>query len=133
MTLSDEQRKTILALRLKSAEQALADASTLLASGSVCGAMNRCYYAIFYAAYALAIRDGRTFRKHVGIIAFFHKEYLKTNRLPRDLGRIFQKAFDDRCEADYFDAARFSLDDATESLEDARRFVAELRSFLATT
>ncbi len=132
MTFSDEQRKQLVAWRLAKADQALDDASTLLGRGSSGGAVNRCYYAVFHAASALAIRDSRTFRKHSALISFFHREYIKTGRLSEDLGQIFQETFIHRGEADYQDLVDLPLDMVTRLLENARRFVGKLKSLLET-
>ena len=45
MTFSEAQRQHIVKIRLTNAEQMLADASSMLASGSLRSAANRCYYA----------------------------------------------------------------------------------------
>ncbi|MBL7133515.1 MAG: HEPN domain-containing protein [Phycisphaerae bacterium] len=130
MTLTEEQRRQLIHLRLENADQALADAAVLLDAKSLRGASNRCYYAMFYAASALAIRDGKAFRKHSGLISYFHAQYMKTQCLPRDLGQMFVNAFDNRSQTDYQDDLTVSLDDVAGSLEDAKHFVAELKKFL---
>jgi len=130
MNLSEEEEEQIIKLRLARAEEALSDASMLLARGSLPGTMNRCYYAVFHAASALAIRDGRTFRRHGGLISYLNQQYVKTGRLPKDAGRIFQKTFENRCEADYDDVIRFGPDDVSELLEKAHELVARLKSLL---
>ena len=130
MTLTEEQRQQLVRLRLENADEALKDAATLLATGSIRGAVNRCYYAVFYAASALTIRDGRVFRKPRGLISCFHMEYIKTKRLPQNLGRILQKTFENRNETDYQDTLRISSQDVTKTLEEARYFVSELEKFL---
>ena len=130
MTLTEEQRRQLIRLRLENADQALADATVLLDGKSLRGASNRCYYAMFYAASALAILDGKAFRKHSGLISYFHSQYMKTQRLPRDLGQMFVNAFDHRSQTDYQDDLTVSLDDVAASLEDAKHFVAELKKFL---
>ena len=94
MSLSDAQREHIVELRLANARQMLADASNMLAGGSLRSAANRGYYAVFYAASALAMRDKQTFRKHKGVISYFQRAYVKTGRLPKELGGIFQDAFE---------------------------------------
>ena len=130
MTLTEEQRRMLIRLRLKNADQALADAAMLAEARSLRGASNRCYYAMFYAASALAIRDGKAFRKHSGLISYFHSQYMKTRRLPRHLGRMFVNVFDNRSQTDYQDDLTVSLDDVAGSLEDAKHFVAELKKLL---
>jgi uncharacterized protein (UPF0332 family) len=130
MSLSDSQRQHIVEVRLANAEQMLVDASNMLASGSLRSTANRCYYAVFYAASALAMRDNQTFRKHSGVISYFHTAYVKTGRLPKELGGVFQRAFDNRCEADYDDLIEMRLDELSEMLQLAGKFVAEVKSLL---
>jgi uncharacterized protein (UPF0332 family) len=130
MSLSDEQRQHVIEARQANAEQMLIDASSMLASGSLRSAANRCYYAVFYAASALALRDNETFRKHRSVISHFHAAYVKTGRLPKELGGILQRAFDIRQEADYDDLVELRQDEISEMLDQARRFVAEVKAFL---
>ena len=130
MSLSDAQRQHIINVRLANAEQMLVDASNMLASDSLRSAANRCYYAVFYAASALAMRDNQTFRKHSGPISYFHSAYVKTGRLPKKLGGILQRAFDNRREADYEDLVELRHEELSESLQEARRFVAEVKSLI---
>ena len=130
MTLTEEQRRQLIRLRLQNADQALADTAVLLDAKSLRGASNRCYYAMFYALSALAIRENRSFVKHRGLISYFHAEYMKTNRLPRDLGEALQRAFRNRSETDYQDELKVSLQDVADSLEDAKYFVTELKRFM---
>ncbi len=130
MTLTEEQRRQLIRLRLENADQALADAAVLLDAKSLRGASNRCYYAMFYAASALAIRDNKNFRKDSGLISYFHAEYMNTRRLPHELGQALQKVFKNRTQTDYQDDLTVSLDDVAGSLEDAKHFVAELKKFL---
>ena len=130
MSFPEAQRQHIINVRLSNADQMLVDASSMLASDSLRSAANRCYYAVFYAASALAMRDNQTFRKHGGLISYFHAAYVKTGRLPKELGSIFQRVFDNRCEADYDDLAELRHEELSETLQRARRFVAEVKSLL---
>ena len=130
MTLTEEQRRQLIRLRLENADQALADAAVLLDAKSLRGASNRCYYAVFYAASALAIRDNKDFRKHSGLISYFHAEYMNTRRLPLELGQALQKVFKNRTQTDYQDDLTVSLDDVAGCLKDAKQFVAQLKQFL---
>ena len=132
MSNLDEQRQEIVVLRLENARQALADAEMLLARNSLRAAVNRCYYAMFYATSALALRGNKTFHKHSGLISYFHAEIVKPGHMSRDLGRILQKGFDNRSEADYQDVVRFTVADVATALQEAQRFVREIESYLAT-
>jgi uncharacterized protein (UPF0332 family) len=133
MSIPDEQREHIVKVRLANAEQMLADASNMLAGGSLRSAANRCYYAVFYAASALAMRDNRSFHKHSGVISYFHAAYVKTGRLPKELGGIFQRTFDNRREADYDDLVELQHEELSEALQQARQFVGEVKSLLCAS
>jgi len=131
--MTPEERCRVVEAWLAKADQAMADATILHARESLTGTANRCYYAMFYAASALAIHDGFTFHKHGAIISYIHREYVKAGRISKDLGRDLLAAFDRRTEADYHAMVHFGLDDVAAFLDQAHRFVAEVRSLLQAT
>jgi uncharacterized protein (UPF0332 family) len=56
-------KETLLAYRLREAEETLADARTMLgAGGSTRTVINRSYYAMFYGVLALFIQEGTDIR-----------------------------------------------------------------------
>ena len=130
MTLSDDQRRELAAIRMEKAVSILADASMLADSGSSLSAVNRCYYAMFHAASALAIHNNCDFHKHRAVISWFQREYVKTGRISSEFGVAFQRVFENRCDADYADVTTFSDEQVASMLEQARRFVAKIRSLI---
>ena len=133
MTLSDDQRQQLVAIRMGKADSVLAEASMLADCGSSLGAVNRCYYAMFHAASALAIHNNCDFHKHRAVISWFQREYVTTGRVSPEFGAALQKVFENRCDADYADVAAFTADEVAAMLEQARRFVAEVKSLLQAT
>lgn len=69
-------------------------------------ALNRSYYAIFHAMRALNILKGFDSSKHSGVIAFFNKEYLKTELLDKELSVIIKNSSFLREKSDYDDFVR---------------------------
>ena len=132
MTYSEDERRQLAAMRMAKADAVLSDASLLTACGSNLSAINRCYYAMFYAASALAIHNNCDFHKHRAVISWFDREYVNTGRFSRECGKSFRAAFDRRCDADYTDVATFTAEQVTTMVEQARRFVAEVKSLLQT-
>ena len=132
MNFPEDERRQLAAMRMTRADIVLADASMLADRGSSLSAINRCYYAMFYAASALAIRDDCDFHKHRAVISWFNREYVNTGRFSRECGKSFRAAFDRRCDADYTDVATFTAEQVTTMVEQARRFVAEVKSLLQT-
>ena len=86
---------------------------------------------MFYAASALAIRDGETLHKHRAVISFIHRQYVKTGLVSHESGRALLRAFDQRTQADYHVMSHFSPEDVSETLDQARRFMAEVKSLLS--
>ncbi|MGD0900118.1 MAG: HEPN domain-containing protein [Thermoguttaceae bacterium] len=130
MTYSDDERQHLVTMRLAKSDFALADASMLAEHGSPLGAINRCYYAMFHAVSALAIHDNVDLHKHSAIIAWFHREYVKTGRFSQASGKSLQQAFLKRCSADYEDAAIFDSGQVKALLEEAIRFASEIKAVL---
>jgi uncharacterized protein (UPF0332 family) len=109
---------------MESARRSLADARLLHAAGSVRGAVNRAYYAMFYAASALAIAGGQSFSKHSALISYIHREFVKPGILPQEQGRALQKGFEDRTEGDYQDLVKLKPKDAAAMIQAASEFIA---------
>jgi uncharacterized protein (UPF0332 family) len=75
-----EQEK-ILALvtdRLNQAAEALASAELNLSNGLLRSAINRGYYAMFYAVLALLASRQKETSRHSGALALFDRDFIKT-------------------------------------------------------
>ena len=66
-------------------------------------ALNRSYYAVFHAMRAANILRGFDSSKHSGVIAFFTKEFLKTEYMDRKLSFIIKSSSLLREKSDYDD------------------------------
>lgn len=64
MSLTDEERKTLVALELKKARDTYEEIGILTAANRWSGAANRLYYAVFHAVSALLINDGLQVNSH---------------------------------------------------------------------
>ena len=133
MNLSDDQRRQLVAIRMAKADSVLADALMLADRGSSLSAVNRCYYAMFHAASALAIHNNCDFHKHRAVISWFQREYVKSGRVSPEFGAALQRTFEYRCDADYTDVAAFTAEQVADTVEETRRFVAEVKSLLQAT
>ncbi len=112
------------------AQEALRATGTLLAAGFPDFAAARAYYAAFYAASALLLAEGKTFRSHRGVVALLHRDYVRAGRLPMDMGRILSTLSDLRSVGDYGGAAHVSHAAANMALREAQQFLEAIRSLL---
>jgi uncharacterized protein (UPF0332 family) len=112
------------------AQEALRATETLIAAGLPDFAAARAYYAAFYAASALLLAEGKTFRSHRGVVALIHRDYVRSGRLPVDLGRILSTLSDLRSVGDYGSATHVSHAEANIALIEAQQFLEAVRSLL---
>ena len=110
--------------RLRLAHETLQEADVLLAASRWRGAVNRLYYAAFYAARALlALRDLDSAR-HSGVIALFQRHFVKTHIIPAEVARTLPRAFESRQTSDYADTV--AVDERA-----VRQLATEVASFVA--
>lgn len=64
--------------RFHQADETLSEARLLLEAGHYRCALNRAYYAMFYALQVLVIKHKLWISKHSGVISFFDREYIKS-------------------------------------------------------
>jgi uncharacterized protein (UPF0332 family) len=93
-------------------------------------AVNRAYYAIFYAANALLVTRGLERSKHSGVIAAFRQHFVKTGLIEAEYSRFYGAAMDDRHEGDYEVESALDYDKARRDLDWAERFVARIETAL---
>lgn len=125
------------ALLMSKADRALASARLLLDSGDADGACNRAYYAMFDAARAalsaLSIQDmANAAKTHNGLIAAFGLQLIKPGQIPKELGKMLNRAEEVRLLADYTGGS-VELTDADDLVDQAATFVNAIRCHLASS
>ncbi len=129
MSEAEARRAVIIHLMVKS-EMALAAARRECDAGDLPLAMNRVYYACFYAASAVPLRNKKQFARHAGVRPALHQYLINPGRVSPEFGKFHDQAFEDRQEADYTMAAEFEATTVAAGIEEAERFGAEMRRLL---
>jgi hypothetical protein len=123
MSLSDEERQTLVRMELQKAREAYEDIGILQQAGRWSGAANRLYYAVFHAVNALFIHDGLQSNSHKGSHALFSMHYIKTGVLPSDFGRLYNNLQTLREKSDYNCYYNVTEQEISEGIELASRFI----------
>lgn len=123
MSLSDEERKTLVSLKLQKAHDAYEDLVVLRQAGRWSGAANRLYYTVFHAVNALFIHDGIQSNTHKGSYALFSLHYIKTGLLPADFGRLYNNLQTLREKSDYNCYYNVTEEEISEGIDLAGRFI----------
>ena len=102
---------TLVRYRLDRAREALEEAALLFDSGHVNTAVNRLYYAAFYAVSGGLLARGHSSSKHSGVRALLHREFVKPGLVRQEVGRFYDTLFDSRQKGDYADLVSFEAED----------------------
>lgn len=93
-------------------------------------AISRLYYAMFYAAEALLLGEGKAFSSHRAVISAFARLFIKAGLMPKELHQWLREAFEKRQISDY--EILTGIDDsAVQDLQaKAERFLSMTEEFL---
>ena len=127
MSLNNEDRKAMIAYRQEKAKLALDDAAFLTDACKYGLAANRLYYALYYAASALLLSKGIVTKRHSGLIAQVHMNFVKTGFLTQEDGALFNVMFTLRHEDDYEDFIDVERADIEEYTPQVTALVSKLK------
>lgn len=116
--------------RYERALEELKNAKEVSNAGSYKLALNRSYYAIFYAMRAVNVLDEFDSSKHSGVIAHFNQHHVKTGDFEKVASKIIQNAMEMREYADYEDFFVASKKDAEEQISKAEQFLGYVSVYL---
>ena len=126
----DNKKWDLSQYRLNTAEETLVVARECLGNNHYKDAINRSYYAAFYAARAVLAIEGVDFKRHKDVVAHFNKEYVAAGKVSRDLGRLLARLQQKREQSDYDDFFIASREEAEKQLKNAISIVAGIKQYL---
>ena len=116
--------------RIVRAHTALQEAGLLIEQLHFGGALNRLYYAAFYAARALLATKTLDSSRHSGVIALFQEHFVKTGLISADVARALPRAFEKRQTSDYGDFSEPTSAEVLSLRDQIRAFVASCERLL---
>ena len=126
MSLTNDERTTLVAMELKKAHETFEEINILTAANRWSGAANRLYYAVFHAISALLIHDGHAVNTHNGSHAVFNLHYIKPGILPIEYGRLYNQLQTMREESDYNCVYEVEPEELKERIEPARQLIEKI-------
>ena len=127
------ERRDQIGVYLQAARRALKAAAVNLEQGFFEVAINRAYYAIFYAASGLLWTRGISRSKHSGVISAFRQHFVKPGLIETEYSDLYGDVMDARLDSDYELAHVVDQTAAQHRLDDARRFVERVAAYLFET
>jgi uncharacterized protein (UPF0332 family) len=129
MTRDSTDRETVKTY-VDAAHKALAGSQYNLGGAYYAIAVNRAYYAVFYAANALLATKGLARGKHSGTISAFRQAFVKPGLIEPEYSDIYGSLMDDRHVSDYDMDTSIEPERAESDVESARKFVARIETYL---
>ncbi len=128
--LDDEARLSLINYRIEKARQTIKEADVLADSDFYNTAINRLYYAVYYAASALMVNESLQAATHNGIKTMLGLKFVHTGKLEREYGQIYQRLFEGRQTGDYDDFIYYDKDDYADLRPMAIKFIDKIESMV---
>ena len=122
----NEAEITLIRYRMDRSKEALSAAKLMYEKSHYNDAVNRLYYSCFYAVIALLATEGIHPSKHTAVRAFLNKNWIKTEKISKETGWLYNTLFDRREKGDYGDYFRFSENDVKDWLERVEKAIEEI-------
>lgn len=123
MKTTDDDMTAFVRYRIEKAEEAYTAAKILYDSQQWNAAVNRLYYACFYAASAVLLDRHIGAKSHAGVLSVFSEKVVRCGEVPLDIFRVYSKLLGWRTKGDYSDMFDFTKEDLDMVFEPTRNFL----------
>lgn len=121
--MEQKTKKDLINYRRERAFDTIKEVELLISKNMFYAAMNRIYYGMFYIINALSVLDNFSTSNHSQLIGYFNKHYLKTNKITREIGKYFGKAFEKRSKSDYKDFVSIEKEEINEYFDKMKELI----------
>lgn len=98
--LDENSIQALVSYRMQRAKETLQEADILIERDCFNAAVNRLYYACFYAVTALLVKNKIAARTHQGMRQMFGLNFVATGKISPGYSRFYSQLFNDRVSGD---------------------------------
>ena len=131
--MKPEDREALVKYRIEKAINTLTEIEILIENKLWNTAINRLYYACYYAVIALLIQHKIEVQTHAGVRQMFSLHFVKTGKINRELGKFFSEIYDKRQIGDYDDFIDYTESDVLELVEPAKLLISNIKDIISKT
>lgn len=128
--LTEENYEALARYRQDRAHETLAEIPYLREKGFYNTAVNRLYYACYYAAVALLTKHHIPTTTHAGVKTMLGLHFVSKGLITKESGRAFVNLFDSRQRGDYDEFVYATQEEVDELIPKAQRFIEEIDALL---
>ncbi len=118
-----DKKEEYIKYRIGKSHLVLDDARYLASDERWISAMNRLYYAAFYAVHALLLRNDLEAHTHNGVKTKFFQQFIKTGIFDKAYSDLYSDLFVWRQEGDYSDFAEVDADKVLPLIERVSKLI----------
>ncbi len=126
------EKANLVKYRIAKANETLNEIESHIQNDLLNTAVNRLYYACFYAVIALLTDNDIYTKTHSGTRQMFGLHFIKPGIISEASGSFYKEIFDTRQIGDYEDYIVFEKEKVLALLEPARIFIEEIEQILST-
>ena len=126
-----QERAELVKYRIAKARETLNEVHILIQNKFLNNAVNRIYYACFYAVSALLLDKNIQAKSHAGTKQMLGLHFVKTGILSEEANDFFKLVFELRHTGDYDDYIVFDEKEVAPLLELATNFIAQIEVILS--
>ena len=130
MTLAKEDRNELIKYRLLQARECIDEVDFQIENRKFKTAINRIYYGMFYSMTALSLKYNFQSSKHLQLIGWFNKTFIKGNIILPKYGKMLRDAFKNRTDGDYAPYIEFKKENVLKLYSDMKAFINEVEKLL---
>ena len=127
-----ESKDALIKYRLDRANETLAEAQLLCDGGYYNAAVNRLYYACYYAAVSLLLKYGINAQTHAGVRTMLGLHFVNTGKLAPQMARTFSILFNQRHSGDYDDFVYCDREMVDELTPKAKEFIDAVKELIVS-
>jgi len=121
--MKDLNQEEYINYRIEKAKETFEVAKLLIDNEKWNSAINRLYYAAFYAVSGLLAKSEINTKTHNGVKTQFFLEFIKTDKIERKYGRVYSDLSDWRQKGDYGDFFDFTEEEVNSIIEPTRELI----------
>lgn len=129
--MNQQERDELVRYRITKARETLEEVRLHIENELWSTAINRLYYACYYAVIALLLDKGIQPKTHNGVRQMFGLHFIKPGIVDNSLGKFFTDIFDLRQTGDYDDYIEFTREDLIDLLKPANDLILKAEDLLS--
>jgi len=128
--MSQYQPEDYIKYRFEKAISTINEVETLIEKGFYNTAVNRMYYACFYAVGALLIKHGIIVSSHSGSRQKFGSLFVQTGLIDKESGKLYSELFEKRQKGDYNDFFDFDYETVVRLFGPSKKLILRIGELL---